>query len=152
MAQSERERRAAQRELARQIREGTYKPSPIGARARRAAGAYKTTQDRYTRQAAQPTQKDLAEEQFGNVAHLIGGAPDVVYEPTRSSNPSDPRTARMEYYRAARVVKVYWGDLGRSYLYFQIDPALWNRWMKSSSPGRFINRVLIGKSYMPSPF
>lgn len=148
MAQSARERRVAQSRTARQIREGTYQPSPIGAKARRAAGEQKSAQDK----AARPSRYDLAEEQFANVAHLIGGSPDVIYEPTRTINPADPRTARMEYYKAARVVKVSWGDQGRPYIYLEVDPALWNRWVKSASPGRMINRVLNGKPYMPSPF
>ena len=147
MAQSSSERRAAQRELARQIREGTYRPTQIGAKARQAARDYASG-----RETVQISRYDLAEEKFGTVAHLIGGSPDVIYEPTRSSNPADPRTARMEYYKAARVVKVFWGDRGTPYVYMDVDPALWNRWLKSASPGRMINRVLNGKPYMPAPF
>lgn len=155
MVQSRSQRRAAQQRTARQIREGTYQPSSIGAKARQAARDFEAAQQRAqqaSRQAVRSSRYDLAEEQFGNVAHLLGGAPDVVYDPTRSSNPPDPRTARMEYYRAARVVKVFWGDAGVAYVYMGIDPALWTRWMKSASPGKMINRVLNGKPYMPSPF
>lgn len=147
MVQSARQRRAAQARTARQIREGTYQPSPIGAQARKAASDYKAAQ-----QMVQAIRFDTAEEKFDDIAHLIGGSPDVVYEPTKSSNPSDPRTARMEYYRAARVVKVYWGDGGNPYVYMDIDNSLWTRWLKSASPGRYINRILVGKPYMPSPF
>ena len=72
------------------------------------------------------------------------GAPDETYSPTRTSNPSDPRIQGMSYYKLARVVTVYWGDGGPPYNYYAITPALWSRWKKSASPGRFINRVLTG--------
>jgi hypothetical protein len=71
-------------------------------------------------------------------------APDETYGPVRTSNPSNPRVSAMSYYKLAQVVTVYWGDGGAPYNYYNITPALWSRWKKSASPGRFINRVLSG--------
>jgi hypothetical protein len=66
--------------------------------------------------------------------------PDEVYEPTSSSNPDDPRTAAMFYFKEQETVLVQWGDAGRPYYYQGITPGLWKSWKDAVSPGRWINR------------
>jgi len=78
---------------------------------------------------------------------LMGGSPDWIFEPTRSSNPGDPRTSRMEYYRLAQTLIVSWGDGGPDYAYYQVTPDIASRIKRSASPGRFINRILNNYPY-----
>jgi hypothetical protein len=77
------------------------------------------------------------------------GAPDLVYVPTQTSNPSDPRTASAQYWKDAQVLRVEWGDNGTPYQYFGVTPSEARRFIKSRSPGRFINRVLNDHPYAP---
>lgn len=87
--------------------------------------------------------------------------PDAIYDPTKSSNPDDPRTAAMQFWREEGVLRVEWGDGGKPYLYYGVSQ---NEWRQLSglradgqlsrvggvaSPGRYINRVLNGKIYGP---
>jgi hypothetical protein len=87
--------------------------------------------------------------------------PDAIYEPTKTSNPSDPRTAAMQYWRDEKVLRVEWGDGGRPYLYYNVSQSEWrelsglrqdghlSRAGGVTSPGRYINRVLNGHPYTP---
>jgi KTSC domain-containing protein len=75
--------------------------------------------------------------------------PDISYEPTQSSNPDDPRTAAMQYWQDAQVMRVEWGDGGTPYLYYEVTKEEASRFADVKSPGRFINRVLNGKPYGP---
>jgi hypothetical protein len=78
---------------------------------------------------------------------LMGGSPDWTYQPTRSSNPGNPRTGAMEYYKLAQVLIVYWGDGGTPFAYYQVTPDIARRIQKSASPGKFIERILNNYPY-----
>jgi hypothetical protein len=162
MTQAARERRRAQRRLARQIREGTYEPSAAGKKARQAARAVREQAARTAREQPPPaTPREAAallrlyqaDDAWTAAEEKMAGSPfDLYGPPARSSDPSNPRIYMMEYWQAAQMVKVYWGDGGRPYVFFGISQPLWTQWKLSASPGRFLNRNLAGKPYMPSPF
>jgi len=69
--------------------------------------------------------------------------PDI--DPTRTSNPSRPRTLQAGYDRrkgeATGVLRVRFRD-GTPWEYQEVPPEIWQRFRRSASPGRFINRVL----------
>lgn len=87
--------------------------------------------------------------------------PDAIYEPTKTSNPADPRTAAMQFWRDEGVLRVEWGDGGRPYLYFEVTQDEWralsglrrdgqiSKAGGTPSPGRYINRVLNFHPYCP---
>lgn len=158
MPQTPQERRAAQRRLAQEIREGTYQPSRAGRTARKAARQLNERLREAPRPATPAQAAAILREQQADDAWFLAeqrmgsGQLDIYGPPVRSSKPHDPRIRMMEYYREAAMVKVYWGDGGTPYVYFDISPPLWTQWKLTASPGRFINRNLRGKSYMPSPF
>lgn len=150
MPQTPQERRRAQRRLATQIREGTYEPSRIGRFAREAA---RDAAGHQAREAAHILREHQADDAWYLAEQKMGEGPVHVYgPPVRSSAPGNPRISMMEYWREARMVKVYWGDGGTPYVFLEIDPPAWMRWRLSASPGKFINRTLAGKPYMPAPF
>lgn len=70
------------------------------------------------------------------------GNPDVTYSPTQTSNPSNPRTSGMEYWKEERVVRVEWGDGGAPYLYYEVTPDEWRRIARYKSAGRSVNAIL----------
>lgn len=154
MPQAPQERRRAQRRLSRQIREGTYEPSSIGSRARKAAREHVREKTPATpQQAAAILREHQADDAWYLAEQRMGeGQVDLYGPPVKSSKPSDPRIRMMEYYREAQMVKVYWGDGGKAYVFFEISPQLWALWKLTASPGRFLNRNLSGKPYMPAPF
>lgn len=150
MAQTPAERRQAQRRLSRQIREGTYEPSGIGRKARRAASERPPASPR---EAAVILREHQADDAWYLAEQQMAGSPvDIYGPPVRSINPADPRIRMMEYWRNAQMVKIYWGDGRTPYIFLEIPPALWTQWKLTASPGRFINRNLAGKPYMPAPF
>ena len=75
--------------------------------------------------------------------------PDKVVAPTKTSNPSDPRTAAASYYSATQVLTVQWGDGGPAYAYYDVTPQEWDGFTKADSPGRFINAILNNHNYGP---
>lgn len=77
-------------------------------------------------------------------------AADVLIQPTDSSNPGDPRTSAMRYWKDEQVVQVEWGDGGAPYNYYEVTPDQWRNLSKVKSPGRAINRWLNGHPYGPS--
>lgn len=148
--QTRQERLRAQRRLARKIRTGTYEPTDVGQWAREAA---KLLGEHRAAEAAHILREYQADDAWSVAEEQMTGSPVYMYgPPVKSSNPGNPRISMMEYWRNARMVKVYWGDGKRPYVYFEIDPPTWTRWRLSASPGRFINRILVGKPYMPAPF
>lgn len=66
------------------------------------------------------------------------------YSPTRSINPPRPRTREMTYNRQTRVLRVVFRD-GGTYDYFAVPGSIWYRIKQVRSPGRFINRNIIGQ-------
>jgi len=97
-----------------------------------------------------PDKGDLPEAdlEFARTQPLMG-APDIIYEPTASINPADPRTSRVEYYKAAKVMKVYWGDGGTPYQYYDVTLSQMKSMMDVKSPGRKIRRVFDNHVYGP---
>jgi len=93
------------------------------------------------------SREELLRDEFNNRDQRV---PDAIYEPTQTSDPSDPRTASARYWRDERVMRVEWGDGGRAYNYYEVDPATWRRFTRVKSPGRFINRVLNAHPYGPA--
>jgi hypothetical protein len=70
-----------------------------------------------------------------------------------SSNPEDPRTAGIGYDQETQTVRVMWGDGGRDYNYYNVEPQVAATFMspsKTPSPGRYINRVLNSYPYGPA--
>jgi len=150
MAQTPQDRRRAQRRLARQLKGTGYQRSAAGRWAREAA---QVLGEHRAREAAGLLREEQADDAWYAAEPKMGSSRFYLYgPPVRTSKPSDPRCHMMEYYRDAAMVKVYWGDHRTPYVYFDIDWALWLRWKASASPGKFINRVLVGKPYMPAPF
>lgn len=87
---------------------------------------------------------DLLRDKFNNRDQKNA---DVLYEPTATSNPGDPRTHAARYWRDERVLQIEWGDGGVAYNYYQVSPEEWRRFVRVKSPGRFVNRVLNAKPY-----
>jgi hypothetical protein len=74
--------------------------------------------------------------------------------PTATSNPADPRTARAGYQPATQRMRVWWGDGGTPYDYFDITPQEWHTFaqqaaMPGGSPGKWINAIGNSHSYGP---
>lgn len=70
----------------------------------------------------------------------FGEVPEVC-SPTPSSNPSDPRTSSAEYYRESQILRIYWGDNGPAYNYYDVSPTEWAGFRRRKSPGRWVNAV-----------
>lgn len=63
-----------------------------------------------------------------------------------SSNPARPRTLEAGYNAEQRTLRVVFRD-GTPYSYYGVEPVTWQRFKRSASPGRFINRVLNSYPY-----
>jgi hypothetical protein len=66
--------------------------------------------------------------------------------PTHTSNLNRPRTQQAAYNPQTRTLRVEFRD-GTPWNYYEVEPEIWNRFQKSASPGRFINRVLNDYQY-----
>lgn len=66
------------------------------------------------------------------------------YSPTPSINPPRPRTRQISYNRQTRVMRV-WFRSGGTYDYFAIPGSIWHRVKGVRSPGRFLDRNVIGR-------
>lgn len=66
--------------------------------------------------------------------------------PTKTSNPSRPRTLAAGYDYDQDVLRVVFRE-GAVYDYFGVPTSVAYRFRKSASPGRFINRVLNAYEY-----
>lgn len=75
------------------------------------------------------------------------------YQPTASSNPNRPRTEKAGYDSKTHELRVMFREGAAKnhqtaiYVYYDIEPRVWQRFKKSSSPGKFINRVLSSYEY-----
>jgi hypothetical protein len=99
-------------------------------------------------QVEQPTGEiDLLRDEFNNRDQRV---PDVIYEPTMTSDPNRPRTVAARYWRDERVMEVSWRDGGTPYNYYEVSPADWRRFTTSRSPGKLINRFFNSKPYGPA--
>ena len=76
--------------------------------------------------------------------------PDVTYSPTASSDLARPRTQMLEFWREEEITRVTWRD-GSQTWYLAISQRLWDGWVHSPSPGKYINTVLVvaGIKYEP---
>ena len=72
-------------------------------------------------------------------------------DPTSSSNPARPRTHLAGYNAAERTMRVVFRD-GTPYEYYGVEPVVWQRFKRSASPGRFINRILNQYPYERADF
>jgi len=75
------------------------------------------------------------------------GPPDIDFDPTPSSDRSNPRTAAMQYWQDQQVMRISWGDGGTPYLYYDVSPDEARRFTKVTSPGRFVNGTLNMHAY-----
>lgn len=75
-----------------------------------------------------------------------GGPVRITVAPTKTSNPSRPRTRAMGYDYGTDTLRVVFRE-GAVYDYFDVSTAEWWRMKRSASPGRFINRVLAEHEY-----
>lgn len=99
---------------------------------------------------AQPlSRSEMMDEQFGPIEPSI--------KPTATIEPRDKRaqmnewgakgrTAAAGYQPASQRMRVWWGDGGTAYDYFNITPQEWHSFaqqaaMPNGSPGRWINQV-----------
>lgn len=71
------------------------------------------------------------------------------YYPSRTSNPTDPRTSALGYDKESRTMVVAWGDGGTPYYYRDVSPSEWRAMRLSASPGRLINDLFNTKEYGP---
>ena len=71
--------------------------------------------------------------------------------PTSSSNPARPRTVEAGYNASERTLRVVFRD-GTPYEYYGVEPVTWQRFKRSASPGRFINRILNQYPYARADF
>lgn len=78
---------------------------------------------------------------------------DIPQSPAKTSNPARPRTQSQGYDAATKTLQVTFrqsaaaGGETAVYNYYDVEPALAAAYLKSSSPGKFINRNLAGKAY-----
>jgi hypothetical protein len=87
--------------------------------------------------------------------------PDAIYDPTKTSDPSRPRTLMASYWRDEQVLQVTFRD-GTAYNYYEVSQ---NEWRQLSglrqdgqlsraggvaSPGRMINRIFNNHPYGPA--
>jgi hypothetical protein len=79
--------------------------------------------------------------------------PDI--DPTRTSNPARPRTLQAGYDKKqgerTGTLRVRFRD-GTPWEYYEVPSEIWQRFKRSASPGRFINRVLNNYPYGPGNF
>lgn len=61
--------------------------------------------------------------------------------PTPTINPPRPRTLEAGYNRHTQDLRVVFRD-GTPWVYHAVEPQIWERFRRTASPGRFINRVL----------
>ena len=76
--------------------------------------------------------------------------------PTKSSNPERPRTLEAGYEAQTNgpgrgTLRVRFRD-GTPWEYYDVEPAVWQRFKRSASPGKFVNRVLNDYEYSRGDF
>lgn len=76
--------------------------------------------------------------------------------PTKTINPLRPRTLEAGYEAQTDgpgrgTLRVRFRD-GTAWEYYDVEPDVWQRFKRSASPGRFINRVLNSYEYGPGNF
>jgi hypothetical protein len=74
--------------------------------------------------------------------------------PTATSNPEDPRTAKAGYQMITQRMRIWWGDGGVPYDYFDVTPQEWHSFaqqaaMPGGSPGKWINAIGNSHEYGP---
>lgn len=93
-----------------------------------------------------PSPPRTSPAQANLMSDTVGPVP-ISYRPTRSSNPADPRTAAAGYDPVTKTLRVEWGDGGPAYNYYDVPPKVWQSFQRTTSPGKFINRVLNNYRY-----
>ena len=97
-------------------------------------------------------ERDYADEFEGEVEHertmaARGGPVSLSYNPTRTSNPGRPRTLAAGYDGGTDVLTIVVRE-GAVYEYYGVTGMQWQRFKRSASPGKFLNRVLSDKDYL----
>lgn len=68
---------------------------------------------------------------------------EAIYAPTASTRPERPRTLEMSYSRQLGRLRVVFRH-GGTYEYYQVPPAFWAQIKRVKSPGKFLDRRIIG--------
>lgn len=97
-------------------------------------------------------ERDYADEFEAEVDHeerlsSRGGPVPITVNPTNTSDPGRPRTLAAGYDGGTHTLAVVFRE-GALYEYYDVTPAQWQRFKRSASPGKFINRVLPANSYL----
>ena len=110
-----------------------------------------------------PTAEELlhltTEQQGASTAVLEGSYHFPQVSPTKTINPSRPRTLESGWERIANpnhpsypgILRVRFRD-GTPWEYHNVPSSVWQRFKRVASPGRFINRVLNNYPYNPGNF
>lgn len=144
MAQTAAQRKAAQRRVAKQLREGT---SPLGGEFRR-----HVEQELQRRQIGpdiiEPIDPALlwARQEYAEDEDI-----PLTYVPTNTTWPENGwdhrRTTEAGYNRATETLAVKFYTNGAVYHYYDVKPQTAIAFRRTESPGKFINRVLNAHDY-----
>lgn len=96
-------------------------------------------------------ERNYADEFAGQVEHEEGlaergGLVSLSVNPTKTSNPGRPRTLAAGYDGKTDTLTVVFRE-GAVYEYYGVTGVQWQRFKRSASPGKYINRVLPDKDY-----
>jgi hypothetical protein len=115
----------------------------------------------YVQTAEFPLPEEIGPPSPEDLPHGLQGAfsPGVAddwdyYWPTRTINSDRPRTLQARYSQSARCLEIIFArpsraNPGGTWHYSNVPPALWTRFKRVESPGRYINGILNGFPYGP---
>lgn len=138
------------REAARKIREFARQGAQVYG-TRSAMSAVGIQPHHYIPEKTAPGKKmpDAEAELLADQLDTVAGPVEISYAPTRTSDPSNPRTSGAGYDPATQRLMVEWGDGGTPYYFYDVTAQEWDGFRKAASPGKFINTVLNAKNYGP---
>lgn len=148
MAQTPAQRRAAQRKLAKALKQGeSVLGGDFGRKAREVAAAY--SEEKRLQERLQDYERDEA-LRFGRQEGVDEVIP-FTYRPTKTTWPGNGwkhrRTTAAGYDRLTETLRVQFFTNGAVYDYYNVPPAVARQFRRAESPGKFINSVLNGYEY-----
>lgn len=112
-----------------------------------AAGRLPTAQELLERTAPRPSTGAMptAAELLGDWESVTPEGEDdyAIYAPTASSEPARPRTLEMTYSPSRQILRVVYRN-GGTYEYYDFPRALWAQVKRVKSPGKFLDRRVLG--------